>query len=311
LSLRRRRDKEDGSPYDGDLNDLGEVFSARFSTTHTWSTSRLEAYRACPFLFFVGHVLGLEPREEPTEGLDVRQLGNIYHRILEHLYPTVDDPTDLDQLLAALPQVAGAVLGEAPRREGFRATAWWRQTRDEIVEHVRRSLEALAEAQGDFVPTLYEAAFGLGDQPELIVREGQDSFQVRGLIDRVDRTPDGRVRVIDYKAGGPSAFTNRAVTEGKKLQVPLYALAAREALGLGEPVDGFYWHVQRAEPSSFTLGRFKGGPEEAMALAVAHAWEAIRAARGGYFVPHPPDGGCPAWCPATGFCWHFKPSFKR
>jgi len=309
--FRLRRDKENGSPYDGDLNGLAEAFSQRFGPTHTWSTSRLEAYRTCPFLFFVSHVLGLEPRDEPTEGLDVRQLGNIYHRILEYLYPTVDDPTDLDQLLATLPQVAGAVLDKAPRREGFRMTAWWRQTRDEIVEYVRRSLEALAEVQGDFIPSLYEAVFGLGDHPALVVRDGQDSFCVRGLIDRVDRTPDGKLRIIDYKTGGPWAFTKRAVAEGKKLQLPLYALAAREALELGEPVDGFYWHVQHAESSSFTLGGFDGGPERAMTLAVAHTWEAVRAVRGGHFVPCPPDGGCPSWCPATGFCWHFRPGFKR
>ena len=308
--FRLRREGEGGSPYDGDLNGFGGVFSQRFGPAHTWSTSRLEACRTCPFLFFIGHVLGLEPREEPTEGLDVRQLGNIYHLILEHLYPAVDDPTDLDELLATLPEVAGTVLDEAPRREGFRLTAWWEQTRDEIVEHVRRSLEALAEMQGDFIPSLYEAVFGLGDQPTLVVRDGQDSFRVRGLIDRVDRTPDGEVRIIDYKTGGPSAFTNRAVFEGKKLQLPLYALAAREALDLGEPVDGFYWHVQHAEPSSFTLGRFKGGPEETMALAVAYAWEAVRAVRDGHFVPHPPSGGCPAWCPATGFCWHYRSGYR-
>lgn len=299
----------EGSPYDGDLSGLAELFSQRFGPAHTWSTSRLEAYRTCPFLFFVGHVLGLEPRDEPTEGLDVRQLGNIYHRILEYLYPAVDDPTDLDQLLAALPGVAGTVLDEAPRREGFRVTAWWRQTRDEMVEYVRRSLEALAEGQEDFIPSLYEAVFGLRDRPALVVRDGQDSFRVRGLIDRVDRTPDGRVRIIDYKTGGPSSFTNTAVTEGKKLQVPLYALAAWEPLELGEPVDGFYWHVQHAEPSRFTLSRFEGGPQRAMTLAVGHAWEAVRAARDGRFVPHAPDGGCPSWCPVVGFCWHFRPAF--
>jgi ATP-dependent helicase/nuclease subunit B len=257
----------------------------------------------------VGSVLGLEPREEPTEGLDVRQRGNIYHRILERLYPTVDDPTDLDQLLAALPEVAGAVLDEAPRQEGFRATAWWWQTRDEIEKNVHSSLEALAEVQGDFVPYLYETTFGLRGQPPLIVHDDGDSLRVRGLIDRVDRTPSGQVRIIDYKTAGPWSYTHRAVAEGEKLQVPLYALAVRDALGLGEPVDGFYWHVRHAKASGFTLSGFDGGPEEAMALAVAHAWDAVRYARDGHFVPHPPPSGCPLWCPAAAFCWHYRPGF--
>ncbi|MGA9348019.1 MAG: PD-(D/E)XK nuclease family protein [Anaerolineae bacterium] len=307
--FRSRQRSASDSPYDGDLSGLADGFAQHFGPRHTWSASRLEVYRTCPFFFFISNVLELEPREEPAEGLDVRQLGSIYHRIFKRLYRAVADPTDQEQLLTMLPDVAQAVLDEAPRREGFRKTAWWEQTHDEIVENVRRSLEALADVQGDFVPYLYEAPFGLWDRPPLFVREVDDGFRVRGLIDRVDRTPDGRVRVIDYKTAGPSAFNNRAVAEGKKLQLPLYALAARDALGLGEPVEGFYWHVRHAEPSRFTLSGFDGGPEGAMEAAVEHAWEVVHSARQGHFVPHPPDGGCPSYCPAAAFCWHYRPRF--
>jgi hypothetical protein len=88
--------------------------------------------------------------------------------------------------------------------------------------------------------------------------------------------------------------------------LPLYALAAQEALGLGHVVDGFYWHVQHAQPSRFTLAKF--GPGAAVATSLAHAWEAVRGARRGHFVPQPPDGGCPSYCPATAFCWRYDPS---
>jgi hypothetical protein len=304
-----RQHSADDSPYDGNLAHLADELACHFDPERPWSTSRLETYRACPFFFFVRSVLDLEPREEPAEGLDARQLGNIYHLIFERLYPTVADAADLQQLLAALLDVARVVLDDAPRREGFRETAWWEQTRAEIVENVRRSLEALAEVQEDFVPYLHEAPFGLQDQPALIVCDGDDSFRLRGFIDRVDRTPDGRVRVIDYKTAGPSSFTNRAVADGKKVQIPLYALAARDALELGEPVEGFYWHVRYAEPSKFRLRDFDGGPEGAMETAVQYAWEVVRSARGGHFVPHPPDGGCPSYCPAAAFCWHYQPRF--
>jgi ATP-dependent helicase/DNAse subunit B len=288
---------------------MADTFAQRFGPAHAWSSSRLEAYRTCPFLFFVGSVLHLEPRAEPAEGLDARQLGSIYHRILEQLYQRVDDPADLEQLLAALPDVARAVLDEAPGREGFRETAWWSQTRAEILEDVRRSLQALARIQGDFIPSQYEAPFGLRAQPVLVVRDGDDSFRLRGLIDRVDRTPDGRLRVIDYKTGGPASYNKKAVTEGKKIQLPLYALAARDALGLGEPVEGFYWHVRHAQPSPFTLSGFDGGPEAAMGIVVEKVWETVREARAGHFMPQPPDNGCPSYCPAAGFCWRYQPGF--
>ncbi|MDH4208257.1 MAG: PD-(D/E)XK nuclease family protein, partial [Anaerolineae bacterium] len=298
-------------PYDGDLTALGENFARRFSPTHVWSASRLETYVSCGFHFFVGNVLGLEAREEPTEGLDSRQLGNIYHHILHGVYgdAMVTDSTSLEQLLEALPRVAGRVLDEAPRREGFRETAWWEQTRREIVENVRRSLEALAEEDGGWIPSHFEMPFGFKGQPPLVVDGEADSLRLRGIIDRMDVGSDRTVRVIDYKTGGKSAFTRAAVADGKKLQLPLYALAARDALRLGEPVEGFYWHVRQAERSGFTLSRFDGGPRGAIKVTLDKAWEAVRGARSGRFVPQPPQGGCPSYCPAVPFCWRYSPGY--
>jgi RecB family exonuclease/superfamily I DNA/RNA helicase len=302
-----------GSPFDGELGCLDEAFERTLGPGCTWSASGLESYRACPFGFLVGRVLGLEPREEPAEGLDPRQQGILYHSLLEQVYqaPGLEDPGDLDQLLAVLPRVAAAVLDAAPERLGFRETAWWLQSRAEILDKVRRSLEALAALPGGFVPYRHEAAFGLEGRPHLIVRQGEDSFRLRGVIDRVDRDADGRVRVIDYKTAGPWSYDNRAVADGKKLQLPLYALAARDALGIGEPAEGFYWHVQHVEPSPFRLSSFEGGPQGAMAVALEKAWEAVRGAREGHFAPQPPQGGCPDYCPAAGFCWHCRPAMVR
>ena len=150
-------------------------------------------------------------------------------------------------------------------------------------------------------------------QPPLVIRDGADSFRLRGLIDRVDRAPDGRVRIIDYKTGGANAFTTTNVKKGKKLQLPLYALAAQDALDLGNVTDGFYWHIRAAEASSFTLAKFADkeanlfGPTGAMQRTVTHAWEVVHGARQGHFIPTPPDGGCPDYCPAAAFCWHYQP----
>jgi ATP-dependent helicase/DNAse subunit B len=310
------RTSELPTPYDGGLERWGTTFAGRFGPHHTWSASRLESYRACPYSFYVGSVLRLEPRTAPAEGLDARQLGNLYHHIMEgvYQYPAVTDPTDLDQLLDALPRVATPLLDAAPRQEGFRATAWWAQTRREIVENVRDSLRALNQLRGEYEPSEYEQAFGLLGQPALVIEdpENGDTLRVRGFIDRVDCAPDGRVRIIDYKTGGPWGFTAHAFEEGKKLQLALYARAA-QALGLGEVADGFYWHVrhaawhlQNARSSQwFTLA--KVGAEEAIQTAVEYSWAAVRAVRAGQFAPKPPEDGCPDYCPAVGFCWHYAP----
>ncbi len=295
--------------FDGDLTARSAEFTQRYGDEYVWSASRLEVYRACPYRFFVGTVLHLEPRGEPIEGLDVRQLGNIYHRLFKAVYTdsSLTDRTQIDQLSAALERVAPQILAEAPQHEGFRATAWWAQTQLAIVANVRSSLEAIQEQTTGFVPAYFEISFD--DSNALVVQVGDDQFRLRGSIDRIDRAPDGRLLIIDYKTGGASAYTDRAVSEGKKLQLPLYALAARDALKLGEPSDGYYWHIQQGEASRFTLSGFDGGPENAMNITSQKAWEAARGARRGHFVPQPPDEGCPPYCPAASFCWHYRPGF--
>ena len=288
------------------------IFAEAYAPNPTWSASRLESYRTCPYLFFARNVLALEARPLPAEGLDARQLGNIYHHIFETLTRRAGQDADLPTLLDALPAVAGEILDAAPRVEQFRETAWWEQTRAEIQENVARSLQALDALDGDFVFLAAEQTFGIPSHPGdvLVVRDGAgDSFRLRGFIDRVDRAPDGSLRIIDYKTGGKSSYTPAAVRKGKKLQLPLYALAVQEALHLGDVVEGFYWHARQAEPSSFTMARFRSdegtGPAAAIECAVAMAWQAVRGARAGHFLPKAPDGGCPDYCPAAAFCWHY------
>ena len=298
------------SPWQGDLAQENGLLNAKYNPEHVWSASRLESYQSCGFAFFMGSLLGLAARPEPAEGVDAAQLGSIYHDIFEEVYNTLGGGEDLaadePQVLAMVHSIAAPILDEAPRKQGFRATAWWSETRQEIVANVARSIVAMQDGAYSFYQA--EAAFGFGDIPVLRLIDGQDELRLRGFIDRLDRDKHGRLRIIDYKLAGKARFTARAFAEGKKLQLPLYALAAREALGLGEIGDGFYWHYQASEPSRFTLAGAEQGVEGAINTAVAAAWTAVRAVRGGSFAPQVPEGGCPAYCPAAAFCAHYAPS---
>lgn len=308
---RARAPRAQPGRYDGDLPELGDALAQQFGPGYLWSATGLETYRLCPFAFFAARLLRLEERVEPEEGLNAAQLGTIYHQVLERVHRAAAQagPAGLEQLLAALPGVAAAVLDAAPGQLGFRETAWWPQTRAEIEENVRRSLVALADLAEGYLPYLQEAAFGMQGAPPLRAGRGDDAFLLRGMIDRIDRAPGGGIRVVDYKSGGKESHKKADVAKGKKLQLPLYALAAREALGLGEPEEGFYFHIKQAEASDFRLSRFEGGPEGAMNLAVDMACAAIAGVRGGHFRPLRPDDGCPSYCLAAAFCWHYRPGY--
>jgi hypothetical protein len=214
-------------------------------------------------------------------------------------------------VLAVLPDVAKAVLDAAPEQEGFRVTAWWAQTRAEIEANVHASLAALAAYDG--TPAAFELRFGR--QAPLQIVAGATAFTVSGVIDRVDRRADGTLRIVDYKTGVSDYDSPKALVEGHRLQLVLYALAAEQALQLGQVSDGFYWFAHKARSSSWSLAEFEDpatgavGPAAAMELALSHAAAAVDGARRGEFAPQPPDLGCPDYCAAAAFCWHYRPKF--
>lgn len=288
-TLRARTSPKAGGKYEGALFDLSEQFGA----SHGWSASRLESYGTCPFEFFIAHALDLEPREEVEEGFDVRVLGSMLHKILEMVYGG-----------ASLTDAAQTVFTSAPAEYGFRPTALWTQQQAELTRLLEKTIEELGRVSQGYVPRVMEARFGMG-QPLLILKTSIGEIRLHGYIDRLDTAPDGTLRVIDYKSGS-TAITANHLKEGRRLQLPIYALAARDALGLGEVSSGFYWHIQKAEASSLKLEKFDGGVNGTFEAAVTSVTKHVANIRAGHFEPKPPEDGCPSYCPAVGFCWRYK-----
>jgi ATP-dependent helicase/DNAse subunit B len=303
--LRSRLARHAAGTYEGEIPGLSPLLADRYSARHPWSASRLEAYGTCPFYFYVASVLNLEPRTPPEEGYDASILGSMLHRILEETYHQAQDPTDLEECLQRLPQVALSVFASAPIEYGFRPSPLWDMQQQELERILSDTMRALAEVSQGFTPRYFEKKFGLG-QPPLVLETDIGEIKLHGYIDRLDVGADGRLRVVDYKAGS-SAITAEHLREGRRLQLPLYALAARQALGLGEIGSGFYWHIRSAEASSLKLEKFEGGVEEAFELARMHVAAHVGNVRAGKFQPEPPTDGCPSYCPAAGFCWRYKP----
>ncbi len=299
-------------PYDGSLKEIQSILAQRYHREHIWSASRLETYGTCPFFFYASQALGLEPQDPPQPGFDAAQLGSMLHAILEKTYEMLEPGVELDAILQQLEIVARHEFEAAPQNYGFRPTPLWQIEQDQLLEMLAKTVQALESTKGNWQAIQHEAAFGMGGLPPLEIPLSDGLLYVRGYIDRLDRDPKGRLRVIDYKTGG-SHLSSADLIEGRRLQLPLYALAAERVLGLGTVSEGFYWNLRRAEAGSLKLKKFKvewdgeilQGPEGAARMALMHIGRYLEQIRAGNFAPLAPRGGCPSYCPAALWCWRY------
>jgi RecB family exonuclease len=128
-----------------------------------------------------------------------------------------------------------------------------------IAADLRRYLEYESACRCGWEPRWLELRFGFEDEdedgkpvgdevvdrppalPPLVLGEPGDQVTVRGVIDRVDVDPSGRLAAVrDYKSGSarPEHQGGRWRPD-RQLQVALYMVAVRRLLGL-EPVAGLY-----------------------------------------------------------------------
>lgn len=304
----RRAKRADGS-NEGQIHDLQVDLAKRFAPEKIWSASRLETYGTCPQMFYVKTVLDLEATAPPSLGLDIAQVGSILHKVLEEVYRTADNPGDVNSVLKRLPETAKSVFATAPQDFGFRPSELWELEQDQYLAMLETTIVALADTSEGWTPMAYEQAFGIHDTPPLEIELDGEKVLLRGLIDRIDQDADGNLRVVDYKTGS-SHLSKEDLIHGRRLQLPLYALAAKEALKLGEPIEGMYWKIRAAEAGSLKLSTFKSdvgeGIEGAVQTAKEHLIRILKGIRTGNFPPVPPKGGCPEYCPAAQWCWRYQ-----
>jgi RecB family exonuclease len=315
--IEARLQAEPAGEYEGDLSLLTSILADQLGQGHSWSPSRLESFGTCPHYYLSSTLLGLQELEEPELGPDARQLGSLLHEILELGYQAASDPADPELVTAAVRELAAERFERAPQEFGFRPSPLWHIEAEQLTESLVESISGLAELGAGWQPFGYEAKFGIGGQPALEVETTEGTIQVRGVIDRLDRK-GGQLRVIDYKTGG-SHLSRSDLLQGRRLQLPLYALAAERALEAGEVTSGLYWNIRGGKAGSLKLESFNAtwqgdqveGVRGAYQVLHDHLSAFLAAIRTGQFQPKPPQGGCPDYCPASAWCWRYTPGFRR
>jgi RecB family exonuclease len=306
---RLRWGKREFGPYDGKIRDedLVDAINAAGPWRRPVSPTRLETYAGCPFHYFMTHVLDVTELEAPTEEFELPppERGRLIHRALNRLFDerlrgcSFGDLTDKDQEEILLR--AGEILDEIGEVHRRNHPATWEAEREKCLHDLDDLLNFEREEHATATPR--ELEFTFGDEAEFGMEVEDTRLNFHGRIDRIDRIADGALQVVDYKTGSSSGYRKNSLLGGQQLQMPLYLLAAADALE-AEAGRAVYLSVKDSkEVPEFELETLRERMDDlrrALALIVG----GIAA---GTFLPYPSDlgsqrGRCEKYCPYTIVC---------
>ncbi|MDO8499522.1 MAG: ATP-dependent DNA helicase [bacterium] len=194
---------------------------SKLHAVKAFSFSQLKSYETCPYQYKLQYVLGM-----PSSGTGSLSFGNSVHATLHEFYSKVielnnaeqaslfgADPTQapLDSASILVPTVDDLLTMYAKNWiPDWYESAVLRETFYKKGEQILRQFYKMQDGKWS-IPVALESPFKIkvGD------------YIVRGKIDRIDRTPDKTLTIIDYKTGQPKA----KVEAGDKDQLLLYQLA--------------------------------------------------------------------------------------
>jgi len=296
-------------PYEGLLTSdfVQAQLTRRFGPGHCWSVSQLEEYAYCPHKFYLHRVLNIRPLPELSLELDYFARGGLLHAVLAELHrkwneqhggPCGIEPPSVAELLLRFNELVDHCARDLTKEGGVAVAL------DEINRRVVRDFgpQYLAQAvkyqqaadpaalQPVMQPAFFEVAFGpdkstdtadpISTDDPFELRHGDEQIKLAGRIDRIDLGQIGAHKVfsvIDYKSGGANKLDEDAVTKGRSLQLPLYALVAEQFLLAAEQATPWqigHWFFK--DKPGFTAKPLKAQKLENGQLLPTEEWERIK-----------------------------------
>ncbi len=326
MMLEARR-SSDFTRFDGNL--AGCEIADPSASGSLVSATQLETWATCPHSYFMRYLLSVEPIEGPERELKISPLerGDLVHTILDRFLrevleagapsPATSWGTPARQRLS---EIAEAAFAEREGQGLVGQRVFWRPERARIQRELLAFLEVEEQWRRNqgLVPWASEQGFGITPrQPEEEPRppvefplgDGRNVL-LRGAIDRLDRRADGSVVVTDYKTGRRDAYKRLGETPwaiyagaGRKhdpkrealprLQLPLYAAAARQMLGAKSGVIAGYWFVTERESFRYMPLRVDESVEAEARWTMAAICDGLA---GGVFPAFPRPRGHPSHC---------------
>ena len=214
-------------------------------------------YLACPFRFYLRHVLGMEELDDEKREMDALDFGSLVHYVLHRMAQNdemrrCENEGELRHFLCTEAEDwAARRFGPSPSLQvGIQ------------IDAAKQRLGAAARVQAGLVREGWEIL-----QSEMIVEAELAGMLVRGRIDRIDRhRHSGLIRVLDYKTSDTAQSPEKAhiaslspdgaeylrvKVNGKEkrwadLQLPLYIIILQDKGEFRGQIEVGYFNIPKA-----------------------------------------------------------------
>jgi len=308
LAMELARKGDSFTAWDGNVSELaGRSSRLGIPEDRQFSPTRLERWAKCPFQYFMNYILEIEVLDRPEEIMSIPPMerGSMVHTILERFMQTLLESKDMpaagspweEAHKKLLMDLAGEEFSKAELMGITGRPLFWRVAQSEVLQDLSIFLEEdnRMRAEKGTCPVAIEYSFGFerseSRPPVILVTGSGKKVGFRGMIDRLDSDSSGsKLFVIDYKTGSSYPFKDMKkdpLGAGKHLQLPVYAMAARDHFsGQGE-IKAMYWFISSRggfEMRPVTLAEVEGNLREIVETIVS----GIGA---GLFPANPGEGG--------------------
>jgi RecB family exonuclease len=248
----------------------------------TFSVTAFRDYIACPYRFYLKHILKLSRVDDEADEMSPRQFGDLLHDVLSEFgVSAARDAT-------AAREISEFLKERLAERAALLFGRWRGPAIDVQIEQARARLDAFADWQSERKAAGWSIAFveqPSGDQAmELPVDENR-SLTIHGRIDRIDRHSDGRWAIFDYKTGDEGKSPEKTHRHGEEwidLQLPLYRELAALLGVVGEIELGY---INLSADTSNEIGQLAEWTAADLDSARARALEIARNILDQRFLP--------------------------
>ena len=310
-----RLHKQMGGEYPGEGSSALSQLVSSEGTEKVYSPTRIETWLTCPFSYFVSGILRLEEEKAPELGMDARQLGSLFHKILECAFSESPDSADKQAVLTAAEKACDRLLKKAPLLFNFRPSVLWKYEKRWYRNTIMRSIQKMYDgSEGLFTKESWkvsstEVPFGFAGREPFEIQLTDISLKLHGIIDRIDQNENGELRVVDYKLSS-AHLTNEDFESGRRIQAGVYAAAAVETLKLGEICRAVYWPIKKGEVIYAGTYPPEQAEDDGRMMIMQHLQRFADGIKSAEFSAAPFSGKCPSYCPAAQWCWQFDPEYR-